>query len=93
MKSYLILDIKYTFFDTTGNNEPPIVLGNAPYGYDYCKKIKHCYNDNGEIQCPSLNEIYGCENVQKLEDQNKNVVGRLTSKTKDSIKNIKNLIN
>lgn len=60
----LPLDKKYTLFDTTGNNEPPIVLGNVPYGYDYCEKIKHCYNDVGEFTCPSLNEINGCEEIK-----------------------------
>src|SRR3989344_4663110 len=58
------LDRKYTIVDTTGNNEPPVVLGNVPYGYDYCRNIKNCYNDNGRALCPDLSEINGCENVK-----------------------------
>ena len=58
----LPLDRKYTLVDTTGNNEPPIVLGKTPLSYDYCENIKRCYNDNGEAICPSLKDIYGCEN-------------------------------
>ena len=61
----LPLDKKYTIFDTTGNNEPPIVLGNIPYDYDYCGRIRRCYNDNGEFLCPNLDEINGCEEIKR----------------------------
>jgi len=60
----LPLDKKYTVVDTTGNNEPPLVLGSVPYGYPYCENIKNCYNDNGKKLCPRLGEINGCENTK-----------------------------
>ncbi len=59
------LDKRYTIVDTTGNNDPAIVFGSVPYGYAYCENIKNCYNDNGFILCPSLNEINGCENAKQ----------------------------
>jgi len=61
----LPLDKKYTLVDTTGNNDPAIIFGKTPIGYKYCENIKNCYNDNGEVLCPDLSEIYGCENVKK----------------------------
>ena len=60
----LPLDKKYTIFDTTGNNEPPIILGKVPYGYKYCEEIKNCYNDNGKVSCPKVSEINGCEKIR-----------------------------
>jgi len=53
-------DRKYTAVDTTGNNYA-IVIGGKPQGYDYCNEMQHCYNDVGEFSCPSLTEVYGCE--------------------------------
>jgi len=65
----LPLDKKYTIADTTGNNEPPIVLGSVPQGYPYCESIKFCYNDNGQVKCPELNKINGCEGLRKTGDK------------------------
>jgi len=58
------LDKKYTIVDTTGNNNG-LKLGSVPYGYDYCENIVKCYNDLGEMPCPSLTEVNGCENVNE----------------------------
>jgi len=57
-------DLKYTAIDTTGNNYA-IVIGGKPQGYDYCSEMKHCYNDLGELDCPGLSEVIGCEGRSK----------------------------
>lgn len=81
----LPLDKKYTIVDTTGNNNPAIIFGSVPLGYKYCENIKNCYNDNGEVLCPDLNEIHGCEGVkQNLAKQAKDI-GLRTEKVFNTI--------
>ncbi len=69
-------DDKFTIVDTTGNNYG-ISINNVPKGYDYCGKNKRCYNDNGEVTCPSLSEIFGCENSINVKEKFNEVRGRL----------------
>jgi len=61
-------DRKYTVVDTTGNNNPAVILGETPssllFGFDYCGEIKKCYNDKGPTLCPNQQDIYGCENTK-----------------------------
>ncbi|MEK6835753.1 MAG: dockerin type I domain-containing protein [Nanoarchaeota archaeon] len=84
----LPLDKKYTIVDTTGNNEPSILLGKTPLFYEYCENINRCYNDNGEVICPSLKSIYGCENVKESLIKETKVAGY---KAERIISNIVNL--
>ena len=74
------LDKKYTIFDTTGNNDG-LSLGKVPKGYDYCEEILNCFNDLGKINCPSNEEIIGCENTEQK-------IGRTTQDVGFKIKNI-----
>jgi hypothetical protein len=84
----LPLDKKYTFVDTTGNNNPAIIFGKIPMGYEYCENMQKCYNDNGELLCPGFDEIYGCENVKQDLTQKSKIVGFKTGKFIDKIINL-----
>ncbi len=76
-------DKKYTIVDTTGNNDG-LKLGSVPTGYEYCKEIKNCYNDNGEAICPRLKEINGCENIKEPFTFKTKIVGyKISSIIKD----------
>ena len=75
----LPFDNKYTLVDTTGNNDPAIIFGHVPLGYDYCENIKTCYNDNGEALCPSFDNIYGCENAKQSIVKQGKVIGFRTN--------------
>ena len=81
----LPLDKKYTVVDTTGNNDPAIIFGKTPLGYKYCESIQKCYNDNGEALCPTLQEIYGCENVKQNLAQKGKVIGFKTNEIIDKV--------
>jgi len=84
----LPLDKKYTLVDTTGNNNPAIVFGKVPPGYNYCEGIQKCYNDNGQALCPTLEEVYGCEGIKKSIAQETKVVGFKANKFIDTIINL-----
>ncbi|MEK6907495.1 MAG: PKD domain-containing protein [Nanoarchaeota archaeon] len=81
----LPLNKKYTIVDTTGNNDPAIIFGKIPLGYDYCENIKKCYNDNGEALCPPYQEIYGCENVKQSIGQKADAIGFKINKVIDNV--------
>ena len=81
----LPFDNKYTIVDTTGNNDPAMIFGNIPLGYDYCENIKTCYNDNGEALCPSFEDIHGCENVKQSITKQSKVIGFKTNEIIDKI--------
>ena len=84
----LPLDKKYTIVDTTGNNNPAILLGKVIQGYKYCEGIQKCYNDNGQALCPTLEEIYGCENIEQNIAQKSKVIGFKTNKFFDNLINL-----
>ena len=56
------LDKKFTVVDTTGTSQD-VKLGRTPSSYKYCEEMDKCWNDLGQIICPSVSEIFSCENT------------------------------
>ncbi|MAG47816.1 hypothetical protein CL617_04375 [archaeon] len=56
------LDRKFTIIDTTGTSQD-IRLGKKPSSYEYCEELDKCWNDLGQVACPALSNIVGCEGV------------------------------